>query len=91
MKKLVGSTRAEEAISKILKAKEDGIKNGVKVEYIVTGDDFRRPLKTASGAIAKLRRYSRSYIWNGWVSVAFVGENGRRYSSASHAVRFGKK
>jgi hypothetical protein len=83
--------RKDEAIIKIRRAATEAKLAGVQVQFMVAEDDWSRPLKTAKGAITKLSRYARRYLWGGNLGILFIGDNGTTYWTIGAAKRYGSK
>ena len=83
--------KKDEAIKRIYNAAKIAKEQNVKVQFIISSDDINRPLKTVSGVIKKLNAYSRNFLWNGWLIIEYVGNNGKTYKNAKTAVRLGNK
>lgn len=78
------------AEDKIRKAADEAQEAGVKVQFMVTTDDYNRPLKTVKGALTKLWKYQRYGLWRGWIGIEFIGANGKGYKTAKLAAKYGK-
>lgn len=76
----------QDAIEKIYQASWDAKRAGVKVEFIIDANTTR-PLKTVKGAVDKLSRMNHYGFWHGWLSIKYVGSNGKKYKTLNAAVK----
>lgn len=81
--------KLDEGIAKINNAARNAREENVKVRFVISSEDVNRPLKTVDGAIKKLGWYSRHGMWDGWIGIQFIGNNGKIYTSAKNARKYG--
>ena len=75
-------------VEKIRTVSTEAKSSGVGVQFIVTYDDWNRPLKTGKGAIKKLRRRAR-YGFGTFLAIQFIGKNGKEYKTIKSALKYG--